>query len=454
MYSRSDLRSYQARLADFIQATPKCAVWVDMRLGKTVSTLTAVSDLILSCDVRRVLVVAPDFVVSEQVWPSEIERWAHLRHLSCHTICGPRPKRHSALIAALKAGVEVYVITYSLLLWLVALLHSKWPFDVLVIDEASAFKDASTKRFAALSYLTEQMDRVIELTGTPTSSGGLLNIWPQIYLLDQGRRLGTTFDSYQKRFFCSDYGGYKWTPFAESEQDIYNRVGDLVFRLDAADHLDLPEVLHVETRVELPASLRKIYRELEREFLLEFDDAPDIEAASAGVLANKLLQFCQGAVYDEAGNARHFHDLKLDALAQIVEGTGDNLLVAFSYQFDLANIKRRFPFAVHVKEADAIKRWNRGEVRMLVTHPGSVAYGLDLYHGGHTFVWYGLNWSLELTQQFEARLKHPSQPTIIGHRIVVADSRDEDVLAGLAESGGTQRGLFEAMKRNMEMRVR
>lgn len=458
MLTHADLRNYQCEMSRFQLDNPRSAEWVEMRLGKTVSTLTTLQELFYHKEIERALIVAPNMVVTEQVWPRENGRWTHLG-MPGITV----PNAHNLRLRILKRGAEthkkLFVTSYYNFLWLIATCHNNWPFDIIVFDESSALKDASTKRFVAAKHIVDKHPhvRVIQLTGTPTSSRGLLDLWSQVYMLDNGRALGTSFDSFQHRFFFNkDRRGYKWEPFPESAEHIYDLVSGFVYRLDAETaRLELPEVLETETSITFPGDIRAVYKELERELLLEYENEPDIEAVSKGVLASKLLQLCNGAIYDEEGNVRWFHELKLDALEEIVAGTWDNLLVAYNYRFEIEAIKKRFPFAVHVKEKDAIKRWNRGEIPMLLAHPGTVAYGLDMYEGGHTFVWYGGNWSLELTQQFEARLKHPSQPPIIGHRIVIADTRDSDLSDTMINKHAhTQQALFAAMKKRMRDRVK
>ena len=448
-FTERDMRKYQREFANFILEQQRCAGWIQMRFGKTVSTLTAINELLMFGAIRRVLVVVPNFVATECVWPIEAMKWEHLAHLNVGTVRNTHAVRTDDVVASVQR-CEITVISYYNLVWLIGSLKHDWPFDMVVFDEASHFKSPSTKRFKAAAHILDANPnvRVVELTGTPTSSAGLLNVWAQIYLLDGGRRLGRRFDQFQRRFFFpTDYNEYNWQPFEDTRTRLPELISDLVYQPDPADYVAMPPLVRSKSRIALPPKLRSVYNELEREFLLEYEDAPDIEAETEASLTNKLLQFCDGAVYDEEHQAREFHELKLDALEDFMVECGGRALIAYNYNFSWPMIQRRFPNAVHVREPNAVQRWCDGTIDELVCHPKMVAYGLDLWPGGHVFCHFGNNWSLETTQQFEARLNHPSQPPITAHRIVVADSRDEDVIAGFESGAATQAELFAEIDR-------
>ena len=446
MLSRTELHGYQEGAVDFIKTNPRCALWLDMGLGKTVATTTAIADLINYFEASRVLVIAP-LRVAVHVWPQEIEAWEHTRHLSARVIRGTATKR------LLQASIrdDIHIINRELVEWLVEATGDKWPYDMVVIDESSSFKSHSTRRFRALRKVIPRCDRIVELTGTPISNG-YLDAWSQFFLLDQGCRLGRTYTAYRDRFFKKgDYMGFTWTLRPGADKKIQSLVRDLVLRMSSEDYLKLPDVISNRIRVELTPSERAQYRELEKEFLLKLDEA-DIEAFSAAALSNKLLQFCNGAVYDAEKKTNKIHDHKLDALQSVVEEHPDeNLLVAYSYRSDRDRILAKYPNAVDIKDDGAIDKWNAGKIQMLVAHPASAGHGLNLQHGGHIIVWFGLNWSLELYQQFNARLDRQGQtkPVFI-HHIVTEDAIDETVLAAVREKDVTQKQLLEAVKHQAE----
>lgn len=450
MLNRDDLHPYQLRAAEFIRDVRRCALWVDMGLGKTISTLTAVADLFDDFEVAHVLVIAPKRVALH-TWPAEFDRWTHLSGLTCAVAAGCARQR----VDILNRDVDVHVIGVDLVPWLVDQYRRRWKWDMIVLDEASTFKKHSTKRFKAMRKMLPEVDRLVELTGTP-SSNGLLDLWSQIYLLDHGKRLGKTYTGYRDRYFVSDYMGYNWEPRPGAEDEIYERLRDIVLRLDDADYLDVP--YRIDIPVELPRDAREQYRELEREFLLELEDDETIVAANAAVLTSKLQQAANGAMYHtpEGGETRYTHHLhreKIDALAELAE-SGENLLVAYSFRSDLAAIKAAFPYARTVDEPGVIDEWNRGEVRMLVCHPASAAHGLNLQHGGRVIVWFGLTWSLELYQQFNARLHRQGQtkPVAVYH-VVAKDTVDERVLEALDGKHKTQAALLAALKSDIEGRL-
>ncbi|XWN29915.1 MAG: DEAD/DEAH box helicase [Devosia sp.] len=455
MRSRSDLHGYQEKAVGFVVDRPSCALWLSMGIGKTVITLTALADLLDSFDTHRVLIVAP-LRVARATWPQELRAWTHVQHMRATVLAGRTPKARARL--ALRDTNDIHVINRELVPWLVDLFRetkTPWPYDTVVLDEASGFKSHRAARFKALRKVRPRIARMIQLTGTPTS-GGLLDLWAQAFLLDGGERLGRAYTSFRDRYFVGDYMGYNFEPRANAEEQIHGALRDVVLSLSADDYLDVPPMLFNDVRVELPANARKAYGTLERDFLVTIEDET-VAAVTAGVLAGKLLQCANGAFYtDPDGTWVGVHDAKLAALDEIVEGTcGAPLLVAYQFKSDVARIKTRYPSAELLgKDPRQIERWNRGEIAMLLAHPASAGHGLNLQHGGRHAVWFGLNWSLELYQQFNARLHRQGQaePVII-HRIVADDTIDDAVIGALSAKGSTQRTLLEALKHEASSRA-
>jgi SNF2 family DNA or RNA helicase len=461
-FSRESLHTYQERAVSFIKDAPSCALWVDMGLGKTVTVLTALADLFDRFEVGRVLVIAP-LRVAINTWPSEIKRWDHTKHLTARVIKGTPEQRLNMLR---RDRSDIHIINRELIPWVVKVIQTEpalrvgtitdgWPYDVVVIDEASSFKSSKTQRFKALRKMLPKIDRLIELTGTPASNG-LLDVWSQIFLLDRGERLGKTFTGFRNRYFISDYHGYNWTLRKNADQKIYDRLADVCLTLTAEDYLELPRRIDTVIDIDLPAKARDQYIQLERNFLAELGDET-VEVLHAAALTNKLLQFANGAIYtDEEKNWTEVHDAKLTALAELVdEAAGQPLLIAYTYQTDAKRIREQFPQAEIIgKDTDTIERWNRGEIPMLLAHPASAGHGLNLQHGGDTIIWFGLNWSLELYQQFNARLhRQGQQKPVIIHHLAVRDTVDQTVLSALRCKDMTQKALLNALKEDIERRV-
>ena len=415
-----------------------------MGLGKTVSTLTAISDLRDSFAVSKVLVIAP-LRVANSVWGREAKGWAHTKHLKVALCTGNERTRR----AALHKRADIYAINRENVKWLVDLYGDKWPFDYVVIDESSSFKSAKSQRFKALKKVLHNTQYITLLTGTPAPNG-LMDLWPQCYLVDYGQALGRTMTGFRNRFFeQSGYGGYTFAPRDGSDKKIQGLIKPFTLSMTADDYLELPERIDLVEHCELPPAAMKNYLAFEKELLIEIDDDL-IEATSAAVLANKLLQWCNGAMYtDEYKNWVELHKVKLDALADIVEdNAGETVLVAYNYKTDLERLTKRFPNAVVLdKNPDTITRWNNGEIPMLLAHPASAGHGLNLQRGGALAVWFGLNWSLELYQQFNARLHRQGQgkPVRIIH-IVAKGCMDERVMSVLEAKDLTQSALISALK--------
>lgn len=444
MRSRSDLHEYQRRAVDFIGERKRCALWLDMGLGKSVITLTAVSDLIDGFAVSRVLVIAP-LRVANSVWRQEAALWAHLSHLKVSVCTGSERAR----LGALQSEADIYVINRENVPWLVTQYGKQWPFDCVVIDEASSFKNAGSQRFKALRRTLPDTRYMILLTGTP-SPNGLLDLWSQMYLIDFGETLGRTITAYKQRFFEQDYMGYKFKPREGSAEKIQRLLKLQVLSMSAADYLQLPDRITLVERVDLPPQVMSAYRDFERTLLAELPDGEEVEAMSAAVLANKLLQYSNGAMYtDDRGNWSEIHDAKIEALADLIEqNPNENMLVAYNYRTDLERLRKRFPQARLLdKDPDTVRAWNDGQIPLLLAHPASAGHGLNLQRGGSLIVWFGLNWSLELYQQFNARLHRQGQekPVRVVH-LIANGCIDERVMGVLAGKDAVQSALLRALK--------
>jgi SNF2 family DNA or RNA helicase len=444
MLSRDDLHDYQNRAIEFIKSKKRCGLFLGLGMGKTTASLTAMSDALDSMTAAKVLVIAP-LRVANSVWAQETKQWTHLSHLRVSVCTGNERTR----MAALQRDADIYTINRENAPWLVKLYGKKWPFDAVIVDESSSFKSPSSQRFKALKRVLPFTDYVVLLTGTP-SPNGLLDLWSQMYLVDFGERLGKTMTGYKQRFFESDYMGYKFTPRQGSSEAIHRLLSDKVLSMSAEDYLQVPDRIDLVERVELPPKVFSQYQEFERTLLAELDDGQEIEAISAAGLANKLLQWSNGATYtDSLGNWSELHSVKLDALTDLVEqNPSENMLVAYNYKTDLERLRVRFPDAVVMdKQQETIDRWNRGEIQMMLAHPASAGHGLNLQKGGSMLVWFGLNWSLELYQQFNGRLHRQGQtrPVRVVH-IVASGCIDERVIDALNKKGETQNALLFALK--------
>lgn len=458
---KSLLRPHQYRIADFIKEKPFCAVWAGMGLYKTVSTLTAIDELLKRGESRKVLVLAPK-LVALHTWPDEIADWEHLQHLNVHSLEGT----HWDRLGGILHPAPIHTINHENLAWLWHTLKNHWPYDTVIIDETSRGyrnhrrrtvvkkKDGKKSRrnltrFGAAVNVRflPQTRRLIELTGTPAPNG-LLDLWSQIYLLDQGERLGRTYEMYERRYFLKNKYSYAIEPLPGAEEEIYRRISDLVMSMSEEDYLNLPERIHQEVRVKLPEEVKKQYKYFRRNFVMEHYE--DIEAANKGVLVNKLLQLASGSVYREDGEDQWFHDEKLYALQRIVEeaeAEGEQVLVAYWFQFDLARIRKAFPKAVILGEdPDAIKKWKSHRAGVMLIHPGSGAHGLNLQAGGRLMVWYSLTWDLDLYLQLNKRLHRgeQSRPVIIKH-LIAEDTDDERVIPRLTEKNADQDRVLDAV---------
>jgi SNF2 family DNA or RNA helicase len=447
---------YQEYAIRKIIETPYVGLFLEMGLGKTVTTLTAI-DLLLHdyFDVNRVLVIAP-LRVAENVWPAEIEKWDHLRHLRISKVLGSAEQRRRAL----RVDADIWVINRENAAWLVRECGSRWPFDMVIIDELSSFKDHQSQRFRAMRRVRPMIRRLVGLTGTPAPNS-LLDLWAPMYLLDMGERLGRTVTGYRERYFIPTVKPThtEWKAKEEAEQRIYEAIGDIVVSMKAADWLDLPPLIERTMTVRLSEKAREQYKKLERDLLLPFADA-DVVASTAAVLSNKLLQMASGAVYDEERGVKHIHDAKLDALEDIIESAnGKPVMVFYYYQHSLDRIRQRFKQARVLRKGkegeEDIRAWNNDEIPLLVLHPKSAGHGLNLQESScQTVVWFDQIWSLEEYLQANARVHRQGQTKrIVVLRLVAEDTMDEDAVEAIERKAAGQEVLMQAVKARIE-RVR
>ena len=436
---------YQTRAKDFILEHPKAGMLLEMGLGKTVITMTAIDILINEMfEVDRVLVIAPKRV-AEDTWTREHAKWDHLRHLRVSKVLGSPEQRRRALAV----DADIYVIGRDNVVWLVEQCRQSWPFDMVVIDELSSFKNPQAKRFRALKKVIPKASRVVGLTGTP-SANGLMDLWAEIYLLDRGERLGHTLGAYREKYFRpgarNGYVVFKWEPLRGSREKIEAAISDICISMSADDYLTLPKRIDNLIPVKLSPQEMKQYKTMEAEQLLHIDDE-DVVALNAAAVMTKLLQIANGSVYSHEGNVVRLHDAKLEALLEIIDTTDSPVLIFYSYKHDLAAIKAAIPGARTLDGPEDIAEWNAGKVQVLLAHPASVGYGLNLQEGGHVIVWYGLTWSLELYQQANARLYRQGQdkPVII-HHLIAEGTVDEQVMRALQEKDMSQAALMAALK--------
>lgn len=438
---------YQSYAEQFILDNSEAGLFLDMGMGKTVITLSAIEKLMRDYfDVKKVLVIAP-LQPARETWPTELKKWDHLKGLTTSLVLGSDKGR----LYALSADADIFIINRENVPWLVNLYRTRWPFDMVVIDELSSFKSSKAVRFRELKKVRKYIKRIVGLTGTP-SPNGLLDLWAQVYLLDAGKTLGRTITSYRDKYFLPDKRNattiFSWKLKEYAEQEIYKKLEGLCISMKTSDYLQLPDRLTVRHEVNLPDEVMEQYQQLERDMLLPFADG-DIDAGTAGILVNKLLQLCGGSVYNENGAAKDFHDEKLNKLEQLIEeANGQPVLVFYAYKHERDRILARFPQAVDVKAGDAVSQWNDGNIPILLAHPASAGHGLNLQFGGHIAIWYNMTWSLELYQQANKRLHRMGQAdTVLIHHILVADGIDTRILnIVLAEKEQTQNALIEALR--------
>ena len=432
---------------DWITDHPACALLWGMGTGKTVTTLTAI-DLLLHDLVEDgpVLVIAPKRV-AENTWSKECAKWEHLHHLRVVKIMGTIKQR----LAAIATPADIYVINRENVVWLVDTVGKRWPFPIVVIDELSSFKSAQAKRWKELRRVRGRIRRIIGLTGTPRPNG-LEDFWPEIYLLDQGERLGRTLSAFRARYLVPEKMNghivYSYRPREGAEDEVYDRLGDICMSIRKEDVLSLPGQIYEDVVLDPSPSLLKQYKQFERDKVLECLDAEgEIVAGTAAALTNKLLQFANGAIYDMEGQVHHIHDIKLDALDELIEAAGgDPVLVLYAYKHDADRIRERIGCRALDKPED-IDAWNRGEIPVALAHPASIGHGLNLQDGGHILIWFGVPWSLELYQQANERLNRPGQKNVCRiYHLIVKGTHDERVLRSLSNKEAGQAAAIEALR--------
>ena len=432
---------YQAYASEFILTHPACALLLDLGLGKTIITLTALWELLFDrFEVGRVLIIAPKRVASG-TWPQEIAKWDHLSGMTYSVVVGNEKQRREALMKP----AFVYITNRENVVWLIE--NGYFNFDMLVIDELSSFKSYQSKRFRALRKVRSQVKRVVGLTGTP---GNLMDLWAEIGLLDMGERLGRYITRYRETFFVPDKWNqtviFSYKPKPGAEEAIYDRISDICVSMKAADYLKMPDLVVSNVEVTMSEKEQQQYDQLKGDLILPMEGG-DIDAASAVGLSNKLLQMANGACYDENGTVRKIHDRKLDALEDLIEASCEKpILIAYWFQHDRQRLMERFQ-AVPIDKAEDIDKWNRGEIPVAIIHPASAGHGLNLQAGGCHLVWFGLTWSLELYQQCCGRLYRQGQEhTVTIQHIITKGTIDEKVLAALEKKDDTQEAIMTAVK--------
>ena len=462
MLTRENLHKYQKACVEHIIAHPFCGLFIDMGLGKTATTLTAIDDLMNDyCEISSVLVIAPKRVASS-VWQEEAEKWEHLKHLRFSKIIGTAKQR----IHALYTKADVYVISRDNVAWLCALYGGgKLPFDMVVADELSSFKSYKSERFKALRGARPYLKRFVGLTGTPAPNG-LIDLWPQIFLMDRGERLEKTITRYREKYFrpgqTNGHVVYSYNLMSDSEELIHEKIEDICISMKADDYLTMPLRTDNYIPLRMPDALKKQYDDFEKNKVLDLISTTsdngsipvEVNVVNAAALSNKLLQFANGAVYDEEKNVHEIHDIKLEALKEIIDdANGQPVLVAWTYQFDrdriLNYLKKYKPR--ELKTDKDIADWNAGKIQVMLAHPASAGHGLNLQAGGSIIVWYGQTWSLELYQQFNARLYRQGQQNgVVIHHLIMNGTHDEDVIKALKAKDRKQNALMESIKAKIE----
>tara|TARA_R110000782_G_C14807783_1_gene412474 strand:- start:1012 stop:2355 length:1344 start_codon:yes stop_codon:yes gene_type:complete len=443
----NDLYHYQEKAVKFILDNPKCALWLGMSLGKTVSTLTAIVKLYESKEIKKVLIVAP-LRVCNSVWEQESRLWDHTRHLTFCNLAGGKANR----VKAATSKADIFLINRETIHMLLFEYSKRWNWDMIVIDESSSVKNQKSQRFKALKKVISFTKRMVQLTGTPATNS-LEDIYSQIYLLDQGERLGRTLTAFRSLYFTQKYNGFGYQLRSESCADtIHSKVKDIVISMQTEDYLELPPVKYVEREIILSPAIFKKYKDFEKDFIYELNSEKSIDAPNIAILQNKLSQTANGTMYDEDRNIINIHSEKLDELEVMVEeAQGEPILLAYNYKHDMQRILDKFPQAELVgKNAETIERWNSGEIPMLLGHPMSLSHGVNMQNGGHIMIWYGLPWSLELYQQFNARLHRTGQKNQVSiYHLIAQDTVEQKILKVLGNKDLQQQSLLNALKYEM-----
>ena len=437
---------YQTYATKFIEEHPVAAVLLDMGLGKSVITLTAIKNLCLDTfEVQKILVIAP-LRVARDTWKAELEKWEHLRCIKYSVAVGTEAERK----AALQNPANLYIINRENVGWLIEQSGLPFDYDMVVIDELSSFKSHQAKRFRSLMKVRPTVKRMVGLTGTP-SSNGLMDLWAEFRLLDMGKRLGRFITHYRDKFFRPDKRNgqviFSYKPKDGAEEEIYRRISDITISMKSTDFLQMPECVINEVDVSLSDKEMKMYNGLKKDLVLAISNK-EIDAVNAGALSNKLSQMANGAVYDVDKNYIEIHDRKLDALEDLIEqANGKPVLVAYWFKHDLERIKKRFTVR-EIKTSKGIADWNKGSIPVAVIHPASAGHGLNIQEGGSTLIWFGLTWSLELYLQTNARLWRQGQKskTVVIHHIITKGTTDERIMKALRTKETTQDALMDAVK--------
>ena len=438
--------NYQTYATDFIVGHPEAAVFLDMGLGKSVITLTALLDLCLDrFEIAKVLVIAP-LRVARDTWTAELQKWDHLKCFTYATVIGSVSERE----AALRKKAHIYLINRENVSWLIEESGFPFDFDMIVIDELSSFKSYQAKRFRSLLRVRPTVKRIVGLTGTPAGNG-LTDLWAEFRILDLGKRLGRFITHYRNRYFLPDKRNgmtvYSYKPLPGAEDAIYRQISDITVSMKAVDHLDMPECIFNDVTVSLSEEERQKYDTLRNNLILSLGE-DEIDASNAASLSNKLSQMANGAVYGEDKTVHRIHDRKLDALEDLIEAAnGKPVLVAYWYRHDLERIRTRFCVR-EIRTSTDISDWNAGKIPVAVIHPASAGHGLNLQAGGSTLIWFGLTWSLELYLQTNARLWRQGQTakTVVIHRIVAEGTVDELMLKALDRKERSQNSLIDAVR--------
>jgi SNF2 family DNA or RNA helicase len=436
------LRPYQQRSVEDIKCRAKIGLFLEMGLGKTVTTLTAIQQLISELDIAKVLIVAPKRV-ADMVWTAEAKEWEHLQGLSFAKIQGNEKQR----LEAMQTKAQIYLVSRDNAAWLCGQFGgSMLPYDMVVIDESSSFKNPSSVRFKALKNAIQNVPRVVLLTGTP-SPNGLLDLWSQIYLLDRGQRLGKNITAYREAYFRKGYSGFGYELLNQYEELIRSKISDICVSMKASDYLDLPARVEHLVPIDLGSELKN-YKRFEREQIMQTLDGTQVTALNAAALSNKLCQYANGTVYDGERSTHDLHSFKLDALDEIVEASqGAPILVAWAFKHDRDRIKQQHPHARTIENQKDLDDWNAGKIQMLLMHPASGGHGLNLQHGGNIIVWYGMTWSLELYMQLNARLDRSGQTKSVQvYHLISSGTIDEDVIKAIKNKNTNQNALMLALK--------
>ena len=455
---RTDLHEYQNYCVEFLKTHPEAMLIIEMGMGKSISALTAILDLMFdSFDVNKVLIIAP-LRVCRSVWPEERDLWEHARFLKMSVMVGSAKQRE----AALRTPADIYVVNRENLKWLTDYLEKRgipWPFDMVVIDELSSFKNHQSQRWKALRKVRPQIKRMVGLTGTPASNG-LLDLWAETFLIDKGIRLGRFIGRFREAYFkpagMNPYTGvvFNYVPLPGAEEAIYSRIADIAVSMKALDYLDMPEQVTVNHYVDMDEVERELYDEMKKGLLVEIGD-DKIDAANAAVLSGKLLQMANGAIYNADRQMRVIHDQKLQELADLIEqAVSQNVLVAYWYQHDHERIREYLADLGYkprdLKSDQDIADWNAGKIQVGLISPASAGHGLNIQRGGHILIWFSLVWSLEMYQQTNARLWRQGQKEVVTiHHIVTRDTVDGDVLSALKHKDTTQQNLISAVKAHL-----